>query len=224
MDKRERFHARMNMWLLIIYATVNVALGVYNVVMDRPYYYLLAFGALLFIPFVRGFYRLCRLEPVAQLDNVIFTFIFLSYTVGLVMAGYYRISGFDKVCHGLSGTFVGLLGVIIYYVLKPGRRVERGDGPLCTAFMFCFSMAIAGIWELCEYAISFLFGTDPQWVAGTGVGDTMTDMLVCLIGTALLLPSMYRFYRRGRAGVLMGAVAAFCEKNLGGTGELARGK
>lgn len=223
MEKRERSYARLNIWLRIAYALINAGLGVYNVIMGYPYYYLLAFGALLFIPFVDGFYKVCRLKPVEQLNTIVYAFIFLSYTVGLVMVGYYRIPHFDKVCHGLSGTFVGLLGAIIFYILKPGRRVERSDCGLCIVFMFCFSMAIAGIWELCEYAISLLFGTDPQWVAGTGVGDTMTDMLVCMAGTLALLPSLLRFYLRGRADALTGAVAAFCEKNPGGAARTGSG-
>ena len=48
----------------------------------------------------------------------------------------------------------------------------------------------------------------------------MTDMIVCGVGALLLVPSMYRFYRRGRADVLMGAVESFCGLNLGGMSEL----
>lgn len=220
MEKREAMYGRLNRYLLAAYLAVNLGMGVLDVVRGDVFHYVLAFCSVLFIPVVALFYRVFRLKPVHQLNTVIFAFIFLSYTVGEVMAGYYWIPSFDKVCHMLSGTFTGVLAIIMYYVLKPGRRVEKGDFALCTAFMICFALAIAAVWEMGEFTISLVTDLDPQWVEGTGVTDTMTDMIVCGVGALLLVPSMYRFYRRGRADVLMGAVESFCRLNLGGMSEL----
>ena len=170
----------------------------------------------LFVPVVWLFYKLFKLKPVNQLGTIIFAFIFLAYTIGEVLAGYYWIPHFDKVCHALSGTFTGILGIIMYYVLKPGRRMERGDFAACTVFMLCFAMAIAGMWEIGEFTISLVTDLDPQWVEGTGVTDTMTDMIACLIGALALIPSLTIFYKKNRADVIMGAVESFCELNLNG--------
>jgi hypothetical protein len=222
MEKREALYGRLNRYLLILYLAINLGMGVLDIYRGDVFHYMLAFGSLLFIPAIKLFYRLFRLKPVHQLDTIVFAFIFLSYTIGEVMAGYYWIPSFDKVCHGLSGTFTGLLGIIMYYIMKPGRRVERADYAACAVFMLSFAMAIAGLWEIGEYTISLVTDMDPQWVAGTGVTDTMTDMIVCAVGALLLLPSMHVFYRRGRADVLMGAVESFCVLNLGGMSDLER--
>lgn len=220
MEKREAFYRKLNKYLLAAYIIVNVFMGILDVYRGDTFHYTLAFGSLLFIPAVGLFYKLVRIKPVHQLNTIIFGFIFMAYTLGEVMAGYYCIPHFDKICHCLSGTFTGALGIMVYYLLKAERRVERSDFAMSTAFMFCFSMAIAAIWEICEFSISIICGTDPQWVKGTGVGDTMTDIIVCAIGTLLLVPSLVRFYKKGHADFLMGAVESFCELNLGGISEL----
>ncbi len=222
MQKREALYGRINRYLLWVYIAINLFMAVLDIYRGDVFHYMLAFGSLLFIPVVWGFYRIARIKPVHQLNTLIFGFIFLSYTIGEVMAGYYWIPYFDKICHALSGTFTGLLGMVMYYLLKPGRRVERADLAACAVFMFCFALAIAGIWEMCEYFISLVTDLDPQWVEGTGVGDTMTDMIACMIGALALLPSMISFYLREHADAIMGAVESFCLINLGGTSELER--
>lgn len=222
MQKREALYGKLNRYLLWAYIAINLFMAVLDIFRGDVFHYILAFGALLFIPAVWGFYRIAHIKPVNQLNTLVFGFIFLAYTMGEVMAGYYWIPRFDKICHALSGAFTGLLGMIMYYLLKPGRRVEKADLAACAAFMFCFALAIAGLWEIGEYFISLVTDLDPQWVEGTGVGDTMTDMIACLIGALALLPSMIAFYRRGHTDAVMGAVESFCVINLGGISELER--
>lgn len=214
MEKREALYGRLNKWLLIAFIAINYGMGIWNVVHGDTFHYVLAFSSVLFVPVVWLFYKLFKLKPVNQLNTIIFAFIFLAYTIGEVLAGYYWIPHFDKVCHALSGTFTGILGIIMYYVLKPGRRMERGDFAACTVFMLCFAMAIAGMWEIGEFTISLVTDLDPQWVEGTGVTDTMTDMIACLIGALALIPSLTIFYKKNRADVIMGAVESFCELNI----------
>ena len=216
MEKREALYGRLNKWLLVAVIAINSGMGIWNVVRGDTFHYVLAFASALFVPVVWLFYKLFKLKPVNQLNTIIFAFIFLAYTIGEVLAGYYWIPHFDKVCHALSGTFTGILGIIMYYVLKPGRRMERGDFAACTVFMLCFAMAIAGMWEIGEFTISLVTDLDPQWVEGTGVTDTMTDMIACLIGALALIPSLTIFYKKNRADVIMGAVESFCELNLNG--------
>ena len=76
-------------------------------------------------------------------------------------------------------------------------------------------MAVAGLWEIAEYLISFVVGLDLQRVAATGVSDSMQDMIVCMIGTLVTLPFVHRLCH-GKADPLTGAVSAFVELNLKG--------
>ena len=72
-------------------------------------------------------------------------------------------------------------------------------------------MAVAGLWELGEYAISLLTGRDVQHAIDTGVGDTMQDMLVCMLGTLATLP-LLQSVAMGRHSFLTGPVDAFLFK------------
>ena len=74
-------------------------------------------------------------------------------------------------------------------------------------------MAVAGLWELAEYGINLVTGRDVQHVLDTGVGDTMQDMLVCMIGTIATLP-LLRPLSQGRQTRFTAPIDAFLERNL----------
>ena len=113
MEKREALYGRLNKWLLVAFIAINYGMGIWNVVRGDTFHYVLAFSSVLFVPVVWLFYKLFKLKPVNQLNTIIFAFIFLAYTIGEVLAGYYWIPHFDKVCHALSGTFTGKMGIIM---------------------------------------------------------------------------------------------------------------
>lgn len=153
-----------------------------------------------------------RLELVTQL------FLLFSFTGGMTLQAYQWLPGYDKFTHCLSGVVFALAGLVVYQLARPGEKPEKRDYVRAALFSFCFAMTTAGVWELYEYAISFVMTTDPQNVLTTGVGDTMQDMLACLIGAAALQPAIRRFYRTGEGGLLLGAVERFWsgqEKNHG---------
>ena len=99
MEKREALYGRLNKWLLVAFIAINYGMGIWNVVRGDTFHYVLAFASALFVPVVWLFYKLFKLKPVNQLNTIIFAFIFLAYTIGEVLAGYYWIPHFDKVCH-----------------------------------------------------------------------------------------------------------------------------
>ena len=49
---------------------------------------------------------------------------------------------------------------------------------------------------------------------GTGVADTMIDMIVCTLGSLILLFPMYLYYRRGKTSFFMGIVETFVRMNF----------
>ncbi len=62
--------------------------------------------------------------------------------------------------------------------------------------------------------MNFIFHSDPQHVLTTGVNDTMQDMIVCLVGSLFILFSVWRYYRKGKAGPAMRIFLDFYELNL----------
>ena len=138
-------------------------------------------------------------------------------TIGKTVAQRLNIPYYDKAMHTLSGVFVAFLALCCFYFFKPGREIDRKDGPLCCLFVFAVSMAVAGLWEIGEYTVSCIDGSDPQLVLSTGVGDTMQDMIVCMVGTLLFVGVLAHWYLRRddrRSGPLMGAFDTFYQYNL----------
>ncbi len=160
-------------------------------------------------------WRALRLGRTYQLEAVILAFTFLAYTLGVGACWYHLIPHYDKLMHCLSGAFTMYLALPCFYWLKAEKSFKPTDCALAAAFCLCAALAVAGLWEIAEFFINQVTGIDLQNVAATGVGDTMTDMIVCLLGALVMLFPMLAYYRRGRAGFLMEAVFSFIRNNPG---------
>ena len=210
---RERRFERINRLFVPLYCLLSCALAAIYALRGDGYHLGVCLGTLAIPAALWAFYRLLRLKYVHQLNFLILAFTVLAYTLGSGLDFYQRLPGYDKLVHMLSGVLVSLLCMALFCALLPGRRPGRRDLPLLLAFTFFGSMAVAGLWEIGEYLLSFIIGRDLQNVAATGVGDSMQDMIVCMLGTLATLPAAPRL-TSGRCALLSGAVRAFVEKNL----------
>lgn len=215
MEQREARFAKVNRIFLAFYYLFSAVLIVVYAIQKDGYHLGISIGTLAIPPVLALFYRITRLKRVHQLDFLILTFTFLAYPLGSCLDFYRILPSFDKVAHTLSGVFVSVLCLVLYCFLKPGHAVETRDAALAMVFTFFGSMAVAGLWEIAEYLISFVVGLDLQRVAATGVSDSMQDMIVCMIGTLVTLPFVHRLCH-GKTDPLTGAVSAFVELNLKG--------
>ena len=215
MEQREARFAKVNRIFLAFYYLFSAVLIVVYAIRKDGYHLGISIGTLAIPPALALFYRITRLKRVHQLDFLILAFTFLAYPLGSCLDFYRILPGFDKVAHTLSGVFVSVLCLVLYYFLKPGHAVEARDAALAMVFTFFGSMAVAGLWEIAEYLISFVVGLDLQRVAATGVADSMQDMIVCMIGTLVTLPFVHRLCH-GKTDPLTGAVSTFVELNLKG--------
>ena len=211
--RREKRFSKINRIFFALYLAFSAALIVVYAIQKDGYHLGISLGTPLVFPALALFYKLFRLKRVHQMDFLIVAFTFLAYPLGSCLDLYRILPGFDKVTHCLSGAFVGLLCLILYYALKPGHAIESSDAALAMAFVFFGSMAVAGLWEVGEYLASAVVGLDLQRVALTGVADSMQDMIVCLVGTIAILPAVKRLCS-GKSGLITGAVEAFVEVNL----------
>ena len=209
---REARYKRLYWALIAMHYVLGVALVIIYARISDGYHLGISLGTLVVVPLIPLFYRLFRLKEVYQLNFLTLMFIFLAYPLGSCVDLYKLLPGFDKLVHTLSGVFVSLLCMILYCALKPDHKIARADAPLAIVFVFFGSMAVAGLWEVAEYIASFFVGRDLQRVALTGVGDSMQDMIVCLVGTILTLPFVYRL-ACGKIDFITGAVESFVAKN-----------
>ena len=214
MTKREEFFKKLYPFILGFYALFNIGWGIYYITQNRPYYYILAFSALLFIPIVDLVYKLLRFQPIYQLNAFIYLFIFMLYTLGIVLQFYSYVPHFDKIAHTFSGAFVSFLALILCYLLKPSREIEESDFPLASVFSLAVSMGMACFWEICEYTLDLVVHNDPQKVLTTGIHDTMQDMIVCTIGALLMFIPYYLYYKKKKVGFIMGGFERMVQVNL----------
>ena len=212
-EQIEARYARVNRIFFPFYLLLCAGMSVLYALKRDGYHLGISLGALAIPVALLLFYRLTGLKLVHQLDFIILAFTLIAYPLGSCLDFYARFPGYDKLIHMLSGAFVSVLCILLYCALKPGHRIGRGDFALALLFTFFGSMAVAGLWELAEYGINLVTGRDVQHVLDTGVGDTMQDMLVCMIGTVATLP-LLRPLSQGRQTRFTAPIDAFLERNL----------
>lgn len=210
MEKREQTFARVNRVAVPLYLLVNAGIAAANTVQRQWYYAVLALCALLLPLILSLFYRLIRRRRSHQLDLLVYVYVFLLFTLGIVLRLYSITAFYDKFAHTLSGVVIALFAVLLFHLLSPEKTMERARFPLAACFVLFTVAGAAGIWEIWEFLVSLIFGTDPQRVEGTGVTDTMVDMIVCVLGGAAFLPSLWAYMSRGKTYFLMGIFASAC--------------
>lgn len=212
-ETREAQFHRIYRFSVALWYAVSAALTVVYAVRADMYHLGISLGTFVVPPFIALFHRLLHLRPSWQLNTLVLGFIFIAYPLGSCVDFYRVVPCFDKLAHTLSGVFVSVLCIVLYCALAPARRIGPQDMYLALAFTFFGSMAVAGMWELGEYAVSAIVKMDLQRVAATGVSDSMNDMLVCMAGTIAALPAVARL-AKGRRGVLTSPIRAFVENNF----------
>jgi len=157
-------------------------------------------------------YKNIHLPHILEIIIVIFIFagIFLSVRFEL----YYNVFWWDDVLHTLSGVIIGFLGFIIIY--KINSKYSMDISPLLVAvFAFTFAITMGVLWEIFEFAIDWVFGTTMQsWdlphnttligraFQGSGLRDTMSDLIVNSLGAFLTSVICYFLYKREKKKAL----------------------
>lgn len=212
MERRETQFLLLNRLFTVIYCILGGVMIVAYAIRKDMYHLGISLGVPV-VPFLLNpAHRLLRLKPSQQLNFLVLAFTFIAYPLGGCLDFYRWFPGFDKVAHMLSGSFVAVLCLALYCMLKPDRRIGKDDMPLAAVFTFLGSMAVAGLWEIGEYIVSGIVGMDLQRVNATGISDTMNDMIVCLIGTLIALPAVSGM-AKGKDGILISPIRAFAENN-----------
>lgn len=108
-----------------------------------------------------------------------FSFIMVALICGSVLGWYQKIGWFDLFAHFLSGIVFSIVALIL---LKEFHLLKKEYVIFHILFILCFGLAVASFWEFFEFFSDLIFKGDTQWVAETGVTDTMTDMLIAFLG------------------------------------------
>ena len=165
-------------WSAIILCEMFTVFTIIMLLPDRePDRLALAFGTLLFVMLPMLLERLfhCRV----CLPVYIFA---LAYAIGPMLGHcwklYYTVPVWDKLLHTCGGVMFAILGAYLFDCLVK----EKSHPAARTIFALCFSIAIAVLWEFCEFGADIFLGTDMQddmlvthltsYLLGEGVGVT----------------------------------------------------
>ncbi|WP_052343897.1 hypothetical protein [Bacillus massiliigorillae] len=108
------------------------------------------------------------------------TYVFIFIAVGLgTFGGFYSIHHFDDFLHLSSGIWIGYGAWILMGLIVGDNLVKQLPKFFIGLYIIVFALAVAGAWELLEFAGDKLFHFTAQ---GRDPDDTMFDMIDGLIG------------------------------------------
>lgn len=214
LNAREQRYRKWNRLVLFIYISVTIAVLIrgFLTAYDRAVLYSVISLVMLALPKLAE--KLGHFVVPADSRFLFYLFCFGAVELGSALDAYDWISWWDLLLHGLSGALIALVGLLVYN----GLRHNHGDLPkdeqkLAVLFMNLAATTSAALWEYYEFMLDTFFGFDAQYSAA-GVGDTMTDMMICTVGGLCLSLWFYQSWRREKDNFLMTTVAHFyaCNK------------
>ena len=131
---------------------------------------------------------------------LILLFIVMAMICGKMLDFYNKIPSWDFYLHLVSGVFLAFIGYLFYYHLVRFERPQTVKFGLPCWFVFLFSSAAAGIWEIFEFSGDMLLGLQSQ---GGSLVDTMSDIIAGNIGCLVALFFIIRHERGKHSKVIL---------------------
>lgn len=119
-----------------------------------------------------------------QLYIVMILFIMISSLLGSCY-GLYNINHFDDFLHLWSGFIACSFAYSVLRFFNDEEETRNINKLFIFIYLLMFSVAVAGFWEIGEFAMDSLIGTNTQI---GGLKDTMIDMIDGLIGAIIMIP------------------------------------
>lgn len=111
-------------------------------------------------------------------------YLYLSALLGSLMNYFEQYWWWDLFVHLLLGLVVGSIGFLLVLELTKHRpESAKLSSGMLVIFAFAFSVAIGTIWEIIEFTIDSLFGTNLQL---SSLRDTMTDLIADTTGALII--------------------------------------
>ncbi len=166
-------------------------------------------------PLLLGRHYRIYIPPEFQLLAVLF--IFASLFLGEIHSYYEKLWWWDLVLHGSSGLLMGILGFLLVYVLNASDRLALDLAPRFVAlFAFLFAVAVGVLWEIFEFSMDSLLGTNMQKAMlgdESGLTDTMIDLILDALG-GLIISALGGWYMaRRRESFIDQWIGKFIERN-----------
>lgn len=164
---------------------------------------------LTYLPFIIAKKNHIYLPPSFQI--IILLFIFASLYLGEIHAYYIRFWWWDIMLHAFSGVILGFVGFLLTYYLNEEEKLHVMLSPFFVAFFsFNFAVTVGVIWEIFEFAMDSIFGTNMQ---ASGLVDTMWDLIVDALGALFSSTIGYIYMKNQQKSFYERIVKPFIKKS-----------
>ncbi len=144
-------------------------------------------------------------------------FVFAALFLGEIHSYYERIWWWDIALHASSGLLLGTVGLVLIYVLNQNEKVDIHLKPGFVAlFVFLFALALGALWEIFEFAVDQLLGTQmqkPMLGDDSGLTDTMWDLIMDALGGLIIAILGWWYMRRPEQSLIGLGIRRFLERN-----------
>ena len=175
----------------------------------------MAIMAVTLLPDILGRRFRVHIPPEFQLLAVIF--VFAALFLGEIQSYYVRFWWWDMVLHTSSGLLMGILGFLLVYVLNESENIGIHMRPHFVAlFAFLFAVTVGTLWEIFEFAMDQLIGTNmqkPMLGDLSGLTDTMWDMIVNALGALTISALGWWYMKHDERSFIEAWIRKFIERN-----------
>jgi len=153
--------------------------------------------------------RTYKVDIPIEFEILIVLFIYAAIFLGEVKSYYHRFWWWDAILHTGSGVALGFIGFAIMLILYRGKRINASPFTLAL-FSFSFAMAMGGVWEIFEFSMDQIVGSNMQ---SNGLVDTMWDLIVDALGALLASTLGYIYIKTGQAPIFDNLIKKFIKLN-----------
>lgn len=195
-----------------------IVAGLVTSIYEQQWLNVTVIGCILFLTVLPALiFRHLEIYIPPEFEFVTVAFIFGALFLGETRGFYGSIWWWDIALHVTSGVLLGILGFLLVHVLNGIRRLDLHMQPGFVAlFAFCFALAVGAIWEVFEFAMDTLAGTNMQKPFRgdpSGLTDTMWDLIVDALGALATTLSAYLYMKSGMRSAIGHRIRQFIARN-----------
>lgn len=174
--------------MVLVALQVIMAVGLLGALYERHWLNALAVLAIMLLTLVPAALgrRFHVVDIPAEFEVLAVVFVFAAMFLGEIRGYYARYWWWDIALHTTSGLLLGILGFLLVYVLNASKQIDLFMRPRFVAlFTFTFAVAVGTLWEIFEFGMDQIFGTNmqkPMFDDPSGLTDTMWDLIVDALG------------------------------------------
>jgi hypothetical protein len=156
-----------------------------------------------------------NIPPEFQAIGIIF--VFAAIFLGEIRDFYLRIWWWDVALHASASLLLGIFGFLLVYVLNENSRIHvHLHERFVALFAFVFSLSVGALWEIFEFGMDHVFGTNmqkPMPGDPSGLTDTMYDLMVDTLGAATVSLLGWWYMKRRKCSFFDSWIQNFIDKN-----------